>query len=173
MTTIPLVQLGRDNFMSKDTPLRRPSKNVEDFGPEFQKVVDDLIETFLSHKIAVGLAAPQVGMPLRLAVVNISENKKDPTLVIVNPEILDRSDKKETKRESCMSLPGYGGDVERNYKITISFLDRFGERQTMEPKGYLARVFQHEVDHLEGILYVDRMVDPEQQIVEVDIFKND
>jgi peptide deformylase len=173
MTILPLVQLERSNFMSKDTPLRRPSNEVIDFGSDFQKVVDDLIETFLSHNIAVGLAAPQVGIALRLAVINVSKGKKDETLVVVNPRILSRDEKKELKRESCMSLPGYGGDVERSYKMEVSFQDRYGERQVMEPKGYLARVFQHEIDHLDGFLYLDRMDDPERQIVEVDIFNSD
>lgn len=173
MTVLPLVQLGRENFMEKGTPLRRPSEGVAHFGPEFQKIVDDLVETFLSHKIAVGLAAPQVGIALRLAVINVSKDKDEETLVVVNPEILSSSSKKEIKRESCMSLPGYGGDVERSYKIEVSFRDRHGEHRTMEAKGFLARVFQHEIDHLNGLLYVDRMTDPERQIVEVDIFKDD
>jgi peptide deformylase len=159
--------------MSEETPLRQPSKNVADFGPGFQEIVDHLIETFSSHKIAVGLAAPQVGIALRLTVINISKNKSAATLVVVNPEILSISEEKETKQESCMSLPGYGGNVERSCEVKISFQDRYGVPHSMEPKGFLARVFQHEVDHLNGLLYLDRMGDSGQGLVEVDIFKND
>jgi peptide deformylase len=80
MSVLPLLQLSKENFLSKDTTLRLPSDEVNDFGDGFQKIVDDLVDTFKSHKIAVGLAAPQIGINLRVAVINIDHDKQGPII---------------------------------------------------------------------------------------------
>jgi len=157
MSILPILQLNRHEFSKKDTSLRVSSQEVVDFGDSFQKIVDDLIETMKHHKIAIGLAAPQVGIPLKVSVINLNENKAEPTLIIVNPKILSTSGKKDKKKESCMSLPHYRGEVERKYKISISYQDRFGKPKHLEAEGFLAHVLGHEIDHLEGILYIDKM----------------
>ncbi len=159
-------------FENKDVSLRKPSEEVSDFSDDFQKKIDDLLDTFWSHKIAVGLAAPQIGMQLKLAVINHKRDKAAPMLIIVNPKILSTSGKKDKKKESCMSLPDYAGDVERRTKLVLRYQDRYGEPQQMEAEGFLARVIQHEVDHLEGYLYIDRMKDL-SKLETTDIFKND
>jgi len=170
VSVLSILQLDRHEFSKKDTSLRVSSKEVIDFGESFQKKVDDLIETMKHHKIAIGLAAPQVEIPLKVSVINLNETKTEPTLIIVNPKILSTSGKKDKKKESCMSLPHYRGEVERKHKISISYQDRFGKSRHLNAEGFLARVIGHEIDHLEGILYIDKMeglVDLES----VDFFK--
>ena len=170
MSILPILQLNRHEFSKKDTSLRVPSQEVIDFGESFQKIVDDLIETMKHHKIAIGLAAPQVGIALKVSVINLNENKEEPTLIIVNPKILSTSGKKDKKKESCMSLPHFRGEVERKHKISISFQDRFGKAQHLEAEGFFARVLCHEIDHLEGTLYVDKM-ERLSSLEAVDFFK--
>lgn len=172
MSVLQLVQITKQEVSKKGPPLRVPSEEVLDFGQEFQKTVDDLTETFMQHKIAIGLAAPQVGIQLKLAVINLSKGKTEPTLILVNPKVVSTSGKKDKKKESCMSLPDYAGEVERRHKIEISYQDRFGSDKTLEAEGFLARVIAHETDHLEGLLYVDRMSDI-SKLEATDIFKLD
>jgi len=152
-----IIELTPDNFYDKSTVLREKSLPVTDFGDDFQKEVDSMIETFNHWKIAVGLSAPQVGIKKRFALVNISKGKSEPTLVIVNPIITNTSGKKDIKKESCMSLPKVRGDVERRYKLSIIYQDRLGKKQTLNAEGFFARVILHEIDHLDGVLFVDRM----------------
>ncbi len=172
MGVIDLVQIGKDKFQDKNINLRKPCSEVTDFGDQFQKTVDDLIDTFWSHKIAVGLAANQIGVPLKVAVINHTRDINNPILVLVNPEIVELTGKKDRKKESCMSVPHFAGDVERRKKVSIQYQDRYGEAKTLDAEGFLARVIQHEVDHLEGKLYLDRMEDI-SKIEKTDIFEND
>lgn len=172
MSILSLVQLKPREIGSKKPPLGTPCEEVKDFGSEFQRIVDDLVDTFMAHRIAIGLAAPQVGIQLRLAVINLDKNKSENTLIMVNPKVLSTSGKKDKKKESCMSLPDYAGEVERRHKIVIVYQDRFGKEETLEAEGFLARAIAHETDHLEGFLYVERMSDS-SQLVRTDIFKDD
>lgn len=172
MSLITLVQITRDQFGDKSISLRQPNEEVSDFGSDFQKKVDDLLDTFWGHKIAVGLAAPQIGTPLKVAVINHKRDETQPMLVIVNPKILSTSGKKDKKKESCMSVPHYAGEVERRTKLTLVYQDRYGEEKQIDADGFLARVIQHEVDHLNGFLYLDRMSDL-STLETTDIFKND
>ena len=172
MSILPLVQLTKEEIGSKKSLLSHPCSEVKDFGHGFQKIVDDLVETFISHKIAVGLAAPQVGIPLRLAVININRSEPENMLIIVNPIALSVSGKKDNKRESCMSLPYYAGEVERRHNVVVAYQNRFGKAETLDAVGFLARAIAHEMDHLSGLLYVDRMKDP-SELVPTDIFQND
>ena len=98
---LDIIQLSPAEFNSKTTVLREKSLPVTDFGDDFQKEVDSVLETFYHWKISVGLSAPQVGIKKRFAVINISKDKTDPTLVIVNPIITNSSGKKDIKKESC------------------------------------------------------------------------
>ncbi len=139
--------------------LRRKARKVSDFGPEYQTLVDDMVET-MRQAPGVGLAAPQVDESLRLIVVEFgNEDDEDipPRLyVLANPEITHGSDETLVGTEGCLSIPGLQGDVERMAAVTVKGLNRHGKPMTVKAKGWLARIFQHEIDHLDGILFVDR-----------------
>lgn len=139
--------------------LRRKARKVTDFGPDLQNLVDDMVET-MREAPGVGLAAPQVNVPLRVVVVEYGDEEDEsvpPKLyVLVNPEIVKTSAETEVATEACLSIPGYVGDVERHLGISIKGLNRRGQPIRVKADGWLARVFQHEIDHLDGILYPDR-----------------
>lgn len=145
--------------------LRRKARKVTDFGSELQTLIDDMIETM---RIApgVGLAAPQVDVPLRVIVVEYNDNETaeeddeaPPKLyAVVNPEITRFSQETEVATEGCLSIPGYAGDVERALSVTIKGQNRHGQAIKLKAQNWLARIFQHELDHLDGILFVDRAV---------------
>jgi peptide deformylase len=140
--------------------LRRKAKVVKDFGPDLQALVDDMIET-MRQAPGVGLAAPQVGMPERLIVVEYPEDDEQEDspkklYVVVNPEIKKASSETEVALEACLSIPGLQGEVERALEVTVKGRTRRGQLQTIKAKGWLARIFQHEIDHVEGIVYTDR-----------------
>lgn len=138
--------------------LRRKTRKVTDFGPELQTIIDDMIETMRAAP-GVGLAAPQVDLPLRLAVVEYGEDEDEETpprlYVLVNPEITRRSEEKEVAIEGCLSIPGFVGDVERSLEVTVKGYNRRGKPLKITAQGWLARIFQHELDHLDGVLYID------------------
>lgn len=157
MNTANIIQLDKDDFYKKDVSLRKQSELVTDFGSKFQEEADILIETFRKWKIAVGLSAPQIGIFKRFSVINLDKSNINDDLIIVNPIILSLSGKKDIKKESCMSLPQVRGDVERRDKLHLSYLDRFGNTNEIKLEGFKSRVVLHEIDHLDGILFVDRM----------------
>ena len=136
--------------------------------PVFKKVSVQFIQSmFYTMKRAngVGLAAPQVNKPWRLAVIEIKKTKTRPEIkplektVIINPRILNRSKETVNDWEGCLSLPGIRGSVPRYKKITVEFTDNVGGKHTLRLTGFQARVFQHEIDHLDGVLYIDHMRD--------------
>ncbi|GAB4483677.1 MAG: peptide deformylase [Anaerolineales bacterium] len=139
--------------------LRRKAQKVEKFDKELQTLIDDMIETMRAEP-GVGLAAPQVAVPLRLIVVEYGEEEdpqKPPKLyVMANPEITRASTETEVGVEGCLSIPGYVGEVERAVEIVVRGQNRFGKPMKVKAKGWLARIFQHEIDHLNGILFIDR-----------------
>jgi peptide deformylase len=158
--------------------LRERARSVRAFTPELQKLIDDMIET-LRAAPGVGLAAPQVDVGQRVIVVEYAEGSeeteeveappKPPRLyVVVNPEIKRSSRETVLGNEACLSLPGYMGEVERSEQVTVRGFDRHGNDFKLKAKGWLARIFQHEIDHLDGILYIDRAkeiwrLEPEQE----------
>jgi peptide deformylase len=139
--------------------LRRKARKRADFGPELQTLIDDMIDT-LHAAPGVGLAAPQVGVSERVVVVEYGddEDEKIPPkqYVLVNPEITHFSKDAVTGTEGCLSIPGILGDVERAEAITVKGQNRRGQPVAVKAKGWLARIFQHEIDHLEGVLFIDR-----------------
>jgi peptide deformylase len=143
-----------------DPVLRRKAKPVTDFGPDLQRLVDDMIETMRAAP-GVGLAAPQVGVSERVIVVEYPEDdEKDDApkklYVVVNPEIKEISGETEMGIEGCLSLPGLQGEVERALALTVRGRTRRGQPIKIKAKGWMARIFQHEIDHLEGIVFTDR-----------------
>jgi peptide deformylase len=137
-----------------DPILKCKSEPLSDFGPDTQKLFDDMIETMFIED-GVGLAAPQIGVSKRILIAAPGIKEGD-AVVIVNPEIYEASGK-ETDIEGCLSLPGITGEVTRAKKIRVKFQDRFGNKQDMEIKNFFARIIQHEMDHLDGILLIDRL----------------
>jgi len=139
--------------------LRLKSKKVSKFDAELQTLIDNMFETMRAAP-GVGLAAPQIGQSIRLVVVEYKEdgdeNSKPRKYVLVNPEIIKRSEEKVTDIEGCLSVPGLAGKVERHEAITVRAKNRFGKPLKIDAEGWLARIFQHEIDHLDGVLYIDR-----------------
>lgn len=145
--------------------LRRPAKKVKSFDEPLQRLIDDMIETMRAAP-GVGLAAPQIDVGQRVIVVEYAEGSeeadpetppKPPKLyALVNPEIVRTSPETVVAQEACLSLPGYVGEVERFEGVTLRAQDRHGRPIRMKAKGWLARIFQHEIDHLNGVLYIDR-----------------
>lgn len=138
--------------------LRRKAHKVTEFGNDFRVLVEDMIET-MREAPGVGLAAPQVAVPLRLIVVEYGddedENVAKKLYVVANPEIVERSEETELGIEGCLSVPGLIGEVERNLKITVKGQNRQGKPVKIKAQSWLARIFQHEIDHLDGIVYTD------------------
>lgn len=140
--------------------LRRKAHKVTDFGPGLQILIDDMVET-MRQAPGVGLAAPQVAESLRVIVVEYPENEDDEEsplklYTMINPEITRRSQETTVGVEGCLSVPGILGEVERPDAITVKGQNRHGQPFTLKVKGWMARIFQHEMDHLDGILFVDR-----------------
>ncbi len=109
------------------------------------------------HAPGIGLAAPQVGSTLRLAVVDLMPGDAPSPLVLVNPEVVGRSDETATREEGCLSLPGHYADVTRPARVRIRYEDATGARREIEADGLLAACLQHEIDHLDGVLFVDHL----------------
>jgi peptide deformylase len=139
--------------------LRQKAHKISDFGPDLQRLVDDMVDT-MRQAPGVGLAAPQVGESFRLIVVEYGDDEDEeipPKLyVMVNPEITRASKETVLGTEGCLSIPGIQGEVERNEAVTVKGMNRRGSPMTVKAKGWLARIFQHEIDHLDGVLFVDR-----------------
>jgi peptide deformylase len=138
--------------------LCRPVANID---PEIGALIQDLVDTMQAGPGSVGVAAPQIGVSLRVCVVDVSASRqgKDNNhglLVMVNPEILARSGA-AVMREGCMSIPDYTGDVERATSVTVRFTDGTGNARQIDASGFEAVAIQHEMDHLDGILFLDRI----------------
>lgn len=140
--------------------LKRKAHKVSEFGKDFQQLVDDMIETMRAEP-GVGLAAPQVNQSLRLIVIEYPEDdtleEAVPKLfVIANPEFTYLSPETIKGIEGCLSVPNLLGEVERSLDVIVEGQDRKGRKTEIKASGWLARIFQHEIDHINGILYVDR-----------------
>ena len=146
----------REIVTHPDPVLRKKARKVTSFGPELQKLIDDMVETMRAAP-GVGLAAPQVGESIQVIVIEYSEEEEeDPKLyTLVNPEIVRFSNDSEVGTEGCLSIPGYVGDVERPSAVTLKGMSRRGDPVRIKAAGWLARIFQHEVNHLDGVLFTD------------------
>lgn len=148
--------------------LRKKAKPVTKFDKELQTLIDDMIET-MREAPGVGLAAPQVNIPLQLAVIEYAEGEDEEQpedapppqkklFVIINPEITKVSEEKVFGVEGCLSIPGLIGEVERHEAIQVKALNRHGQPFKVKVDGWMARIFQHEIDHLHGELFTDKAV---------------
>lgn len=138
--------------------LREKAQPVETFDSDLQTLVEDMIETMRAAP-GVGLAAPQIGVPKRVIVVEFGHEDDDSVpeqlYVLVNPEIVKLSERTVSGIEGCLSVPGLAGQVERAQVVTVSGQDQFGKKVKLRAHGWLARIFQHEIDHINGVLYTD------------------
>lgn len=153
------VMAIREIITLPDPVLRKKARKVVDFGPELQIFIDDMIET-MREAPGVGLAAPQVGVSSRIIVVEFGDEEDEDApkklYVVVNPEIVRASQETVSGIEGCLSIPEIVGNVERLESVTIRGLNRRNQPIKIKASGWLARIFQHEIDHLEGVLFVDR-----------------
>ncbi len=135
--------------------LRQISKPVEKVGKDEQKLMDDMLETMYSAN-GIGLAAIQIGVPVRIIVMDISkdEDKKEPRY-FVNPVIKNKDKSKSTYEEGCLSVPNQFAEIDRPKKCVVEYLDYNGKEKILHAEGLLATCIQHEMDHLEGILFID------------------
>ena len=139
-----------------DADLHRAARPVVSITVDIEHLINDMIETMYAAP-GVGLAAPQIGVSLRIFVVDISLGRdRDGLIVMVNPEFVER-DGMQLEEEGCLSVPGFNATVVRPQRAVVKGLDRAGEERVREGTGLLARAFQHEMDHLDGTLFVDRL----------------
>jgi peptide deformylase len=146
------IEKGTDNRI-----LRAASVSINKIDKKLCKFLDDMRETMFSAE-GVGLAAPQVGQNIRVVVCRFNNGTSHETIVdMINPEILDLSEDMQGGEEGCLSIPGKFEPLQRSKSVIVKFLDRKGRETVLKLKGLNARIVQHEVDHVEGMLYVDRL----------------
>jgi len=145
----PILRLG-------DAILSEPTRPVEVITPEIDTLIDDMIETMYAAP-GIGLAAPQVGVSLKLFVIDLSLGK-DPSALhtMINPQFIEREGM-QLEEEGCLSVPGFNATVARPQRVVVKGLNRHGEEHTIEGTGLMARALQHEMDHLNQCLFVDRL----------------
>ncbi|WP_059170088.1 peptide deformylase [Bacillus sp. FJAT-27445] len=134
--------------------LEQPCKEIGKFDKKLAKLLDDMYETMIEFD-GVGLAAPQIGQPVRVAIVDIDDESG--TIEMINPKILAVSGE-QTGTEGCLSFPGLYGEVSRPNQVKVEAQDRKGKTFTLEADGFLARAIQHEIDHLDGILFTSKVI---------------
>jgi peptide deformylase len=145
----PLVRYGGPGLHQLAAP-------VTTFDESLDRLISDMVDTMYAAP-GIGLAAPQVGVPLRVAVIDLTAGKKGGELLtLINPEFLER-DGMQLEEEGCLSLPGFNATVARPARAVVRALDRTGKERVIEGAGLLARALQHEIDHLDGLLFLDRL----------------
>jgi len=163
----------RDIVVVDNPVLRRKAKKVGRITPDIRRLIDDMVET-MRVASGVGLAAPQVGASQRVIVVEYGQDEEEAApaearkpikkklYAVINPEIRYRSADRVEGVEGCLSIPGWAGAVERHAEVEVRGLNRAGGKFKLRATGWLARIFQHEIDHLDGILFTDRVVAPDK-----------
>jgi len=158
----------RTILVAGEPVLRQKAKRVTSFGPSVEALVEDMVDTMYEAD-GLGLAAPQIGVPLRVIVIEVpaeldeegNEIQPSERYVFCNPEIVKASGEEEDE-EGCLSVPGYVGSIKRATSITVKGQDNKGHKIRVKAEGLLARAFQHELDHLDGILLLDRVESPDK-----------
>lgn|SRR5690554_586350 len=147
MAVIEVRKLG-------DPVLRRKAEPVQKFDKELATLLEDMADSMQEYG-GVGLAAPQIGLSRAVVVIKLGEDF--PLLELINPEIIARSGE-DTDVEGCLSIPGTYGEVQRSAEVEVKYQDRHGRKKIIRGSGYLARALQHELDHLQGILFIDKVI---------------
>ncbi|MCX6046675.1 MAG: peptide deformylase [Chloroflexi bacterium] len=155
MEVLNIVKVGDPS----DSILTKPAARVRDFGPTLHKLLGDMLQT-LREAPGVGVAAPQVGVDLRVSVIEYPEDEEDPehtmrVYELINPEII-KAKGLEEGQEGCLSMPGIAADVDRATFVLVRAQDRYGKEFRIKAYDWLARIFQHEIDHLQGVLMTDK-----------------
>ena len=149
MAVLPIVKYG-------DSVLRNPTQPVGDIDAALQKLIDDMVDTMYAAP-GVGLAANQVGIPKRLAVIDLTVGKKPGNLhIFINPELVEMEGQ-ITEEEGCLSIPDFVENVTRPERVKVRFTDRNGQQREMRGEGLMARALCHEIDHLNGSLFIDHL----------------
>ena len=162
----------RQIVFSNEPMLHEASRRVRRVDKDVEELIEDMIETMRAAD-GIGLAAVQVGVPERIIVIELpvvsegaeggsQEPSETELYVLINPQLIEMSDELVEGVEGCLSVPGWVGEVERRQAVTVEGLDRKGERIRIHAEGLLARVFQHEIDHCQGVLFIDRIDDPDR-----------
>lgn len=154
MTVLPI-------YVVPQAVLKKKAEAVDSITPEIKKLMDDMLETMYAAR-GIGLAAPQIGVSKRVIVLDVdqkedSEGNPGKPMRMVNPEIVESSDELSTYEEGCLSIPGQTADVVRPARVTVKYLDENGAAQTISADGLLATCLQHEIDHIDGILFTDHL----------------
>ena len=156
----------REIVIHDDPRLRKKSRRVRKITPQVQELVEDMIETMRSAN-GIGLAAIQVGVPERIIIVQAPPEDEEseewgPLYAVINPKLARRSREMEEGIEGCLSVPGWVGEVTRHGIVTVKGSDVKGRPVRIKAEGLLARIFQHEIDHCDGVLFIDHIDDPEK-----------
>ena len=145
----------RKIIIEPDPILRKKSDDLKQVDNDLRKLLDDMLETMYAAP-GIGLAAVQLGILKRLIVIDVSKDKdKKNPLFLINPEIIFKSDETSVFEEGCLSLPGYFAEIERPAQCQIKYIDYYGKKKELNASGLLATCIQHEIDHLNGILFID------------------
>ena len=145
-----------------DNPvLHQKAKKVKNIDSSIQKLINDMIDTMYEID-GVGLAAPQVGVPLQVVVFQLPDDED--VTVLINPEIVKGSEESDMMSEGCLSLPGYRGEVKRLTSVTVKGRNRQGKLIRIKGEGLLAQVLQHEIDHINGVVFIDHLESPDDLI---------
>ena len=145
----------REIVIEPDPILRKKSQPIENVDDKMRKLMDDMLATMYAAP-GIGLAAVQIGVLKRLIVIDVSkQNEKKSPLFLINPKITFKSKITSTYEEGCLSLPGYFAEVDRPAECHLEYIDYFGKQKNLKAEGILATCIQHEVDHLNGVLFVD------------------
>lgn len=140
-----------------DPILRQKARRVTRIDASVQKLIDDMIDTVRADSNRAGLAAPQVGVPLRVAVIELPEEEP---IVLINPEIIKKEGER-TVQEGCLSIPGYFGEIKRAVTVRVKAQDRDGKAFRIKGQGLLAQALEQEIEHLDGVLYIDHLESPD------------
>tara|TARA_B100000085_G_scaffold275919_1_gene294397 strand:- start:292 stop:807 length:516 start_codon:yes stop_codon:yes gene_type:complete len=147
--------MSKREILTEPNPiLRQISKTVEKVGKEEQELMKDMLDTMYAAN-GIGLAAIQVGIPKRIIVIDLNKNEKKTPMFFVNPVIKERNRINSVYEEGCLSVPNQFAEIERPNKCEVEYLDFYGEKKILKADGLLATCIQHEMDHLEGILFID------------------
>lgn len=135
--------------------LRKPAAEIQEIDEDLRILIDDMFETMYAAE-GIGLAGPQVGISRRVLVVDVNEPDRE-RLALVNPRLIETADETAKEEEGCLSIPGLSGAVDRPVRVVVEALDANGEPLRVEADGLLARCLQHEIDHLDGVLFIDHL----------------
>ena len=144
-----------DILIIPDKRLKHKSSEVLNFDYKLEKIVADMFDTLYASGNGIGLAAPQVGISKRIVVIDLKEEGKQDQVVLINPKIVSTSDKNSVNQEGCLSIPGYYADVERSNEVNVEWRDLKGKKMKKKCTGLLSICIQHEIDHLDGVLFID------------------